>query len=53
MVAAQGLVDEGKGGVGCVEEERVIVAADKPIEVGEFGWGEAVDVPRGNVPVLP
>jgi hypothetical protein len=51
--AAERLVYEGERGFGGIEEERIVVAANKAVEVCEFGWCKAIGVPWRDVPILP
>ena len=34
METAEGPVNEGKRGLGCVKEEWIVITADKAVEVG-------------------
>ena len=52
MIAAKGLVDEGERGLGGLEEERVVIAADKTVEGCEFSGRKGLDVPWRNVFIL-
>ena len=52
MIAAKGLIDEGEGGLRGLEEERVVIAADKTVEGCELSGRKGLDVPGRNVPIL-
>lgn len=50
--AAERLIDEGKGGLRCVEKERVVVTTDKTVEGRQLRRCKAVGVPGRNMPIL-
>ena len=52
VVAAEGLVDEGEGGLRGLEEERVVVPADETVEGCELGGGQSLGVPGRDVFIL-
>ena len=52
MVAAERLIDERERGLRGVEEERVVITADKTVEGCELGGGKGLDVPWRYVSVL-
>lgn len=39
--------------MGCFEEERVVVAANQPVEGCKLCWSQGVDIPGGNLSILP
>ena len=50
--AAERLVDEGEGSWGCIEKERIIIAADKSIEGCKLRRSQKWRIPRSDVAVL-
>lgn len=52
MVAAKGLVDEGERGLRGLQEERVVITADKTVEGCELSGRKGLDVPGRNVSIL-
>lgn len=52
MIATEGLIDEGKGGLRGVEEESVVVTTNEAVEGCELGGRKGLGVPWRNFSVL-